>query len=69
MVKFHIYKVFLLSVQLVRPKGKAAPSARLASLFQGPIFEMLPEDALDKVVAVAGDITMPALGISQEVTS
>jgi Male sterility protein len=61
-----LFEVFPIS-QLIRSKKTETPSSRLIKLFTAPIFADLDQSSLDKVVAIAGDITLPGLGISKEV--
>ncbi|KIY92507.1 Fatty acyl-CoA reductase 1 [Monoraphidium neglectum] len=51
---------------LLRPKAGAAPDARLAQLLQASIFRKVRDDRhlIAKVSAVAGDISLPNLGLS-----
>jgi len=51
---------------LIRPKKGQAPMERLKALLGTTIFNGLDENLLDKVVAVAGDIMLPGLGLAQK---
>jgi thioester reductase-like protein len=62
----NIYLNFFFN-QLIRAKRDCLAEARLKSLLEAPIFTDIPASILAKVVAVQGDITLPGLGISQEV--
>jgi len=51
---------------LIRPKRGQEPNERLKHIFETAIFKETPKHLLDKVVALAGDITLPKLGLSDD---
>jgi len=51
---------------LIRPKRGQEPKERLKAVLEAAIFEGMDKELLDKVVALAGDITSPKLGLSEE---
>ena len=51
---------------LVRPRRGQAPAERVARVLRGPLFHLLSPSDLERVVAVAGDINAPGLGLSPE---
>jgi hypothetical protein len=53
----------------VRPKRDSTPAERLEELLKAPIFADIPEADFAKLVIVAGDMMLPNLGISEEVTT
>jgi len=54
---------------LIRPKRDVLPHVRLDKLYDGPLFKNLKEtnaSSFKKVFAIAGDITLPRLGMSND---
>jgi nucleoside-diphosphate-sugar epimerase len=54
---------------LVRTRRGCSPADRLSRVLRGPLFHLITEEQAARVVAVAGDMMQPGLGLSEEDTA